>query len=203
MSVETLALVLHHSRSKGTDKVILIGIANHDGDGGAWPSVATLAKYANVTERNVQAALRRLESLGEVVVHLKAGGPSGMPAFKRPNRYEVIVSCPITCDRTSRHRQIDLMAAPSDLWIKGVSPATPGDASDTGEVSPATPGEVSPATPEPYLEPNHNTGGVVNNSTTERARTFCAVCSREELDCRQRIATSGHEFTPSLLSVAR
>lgn len=104
MSVESLAVVLHHSKASGTDKLVLIGIANHDGDGGAWPSVGTLAKYANVSPRSVNRSLDKLRELGEVIVYLQAGGTRHTADHKRPNRYEVLVKCPEGCDRTSAHR---------------------------------------------------------------------------------------------------
>lgn len=104
MSVETLAVVLHHSRAKGTAKLVLVGVANHDGDGGAWPTVATLARYANVSERNVQKAIESLIRSGELARHVQQGGHSGMRDWDRPNRYEVLLSCPAWCDRTKNHR---------------------------------------------------------------------------------------------------
>ena len=64
MSVEAISLVLNHSKAKGTAKVVLIGIANHDGDGGSWPSHETLARYAQVDERNVRDAIKKLVDLG-------------------------------------------------------------------------------------------------------------------------------------------
>lgn len=104
MSVESMAIVLHHSPSSGTDKVVLLGIANHDGDGGAWPSIATLAKYANVAERNVQAAVKRLEESGQITRHVQDGGTRGMRNGQRPNRYTIELVCPAECDRTTNHR---------------------------------------------------------------------------------------------------
>lgn len=197
MSVEALAVVLHHSRAKGTDKVILLGIANHAGDGGAWPSVATLARYANVEERTVQRSLRALAALGEIEVHEQAGGASGVPAWRRPNRYEVLVSCPITCDRTAHHRVKPLAHAPADLWIDGVTPTSPGDAHVTGGVTPTSPGGVTPTSPEPSIEPSPNTrGSVVPQPQDARDRGTCSVCSLPEAVCVSRIATSGHEYAP-------
>jgi len=48
---------------------VLVGLANHaDADGrGAWPSQATLAKYARKSERAVRADLAQLETLGLIV----------------------------------------------------------------------------------------------------------------------------------------
>jgi hypothetical protein len=91
VSVESISLVLNHSKARGTAKVVLIGIANHDGDGGAWPSVRTLARYANVSERNVRKALRELSDLGEVVVLYNEGGMPGWDPHQRPNRYVITV----------------------------------------------------------------------------------------------------------------
>lgn len=199
MSVEALAVVLHHSKARGTDKVVLLGIANHAGDGGAWPSIATLARYANVAERNVQAALKRLEALGEVQIHVQTGGPSGVPDWRRTNRYDVLVACPVTCDRTHQHRVRELPTAPADLWKEGVMPASPGDASVTGGVMPASPGGVMPASPEPSLEPTLNTRGLhpaQPQTARGRREAVCSVCSRPESDCRRRVHVSGHEFNP-------
>lgn len=104
MSIESIAVCLHHSKATGTDKVVLLGIANHDGDGGAWPTVATLAKYANVSERNTQRAIERLIEIGEIKRHMQQGGNASTRADKRPNRYEVLVRCPADCDGTPQHR---------------------------------------------------------------------------------------------------
>jgi hypothetical protein len=104
MSVESMAVVLHHSPAKGTDKLILLGIANHDGDGGAWPSVATLAKYANIDTRGVQKVLARLEQSGQITRYVQEGGTLAMRNGQRPNRYVINVVCPVECDRTTAHR---------------------------------------------------------------------------------------------------
>ncbi len=104
MSVEAMAIVLNHSRAKGTDMVIMLGIANHDGDGGSWPSKATLARYAKVDERSIKRSLRKLEAMGELITHTQEGGTHRTPDAVRPNRYEITVRCPDECDRTTNHR---------------------------------------------------------------------------------------------------
>lgn len=104
MSIESIAACLHHSKATGTDKVVLLGIANHDGDGGSWPTIATLAKYANVNERNTQRAVEHLVEMGEIIKHVQKGGNAGTRPDKRPNRYEVLVRCPDDCDGTPQHR---------------------------------------------------------------------------------------------------
>lgn len=125
MSVEAITVVLHHSRARGTAKLVLLGIANHDGDGGAWPSIETLCRYAGVSRRNVQKALDDLEGLGEIKRHRQAGGNGAIPEHLRPNLYEVRLSCPPDCDRTRHHRPM------STLPVYRVSVATPPVAFDT------------------------------------------------------------------------
>lgn len=104
MSVESIAIALHHSKATGTAKLVLLGIANHDGDGGAWPTIDTLARYANCDRRNVQRALDRLETLGEVRRVYQAGGDHNIADHRRPNRYQILLQCPSSCDRTRHHR---------------------------------------------------------------------------------------------------
>jgi len=105
MSVEAIAIVLHHATDvSGTDKVVLVGIANHDGDGGAWPTMATLAKYAAVEERAVRRAVRRLEDADLIAVDVKEGGLRSTRNDRRPNRYRILIRCPDDCDGTTAHR---------------------------------------------------------------------------------------------------
>lgn len=130
MSVESLAIVLHHSQAKGTAKLVLIGIANHDGDGGAWPTIDTLARYANVTARNVQKALDTLEALGEVRRIYQAGGDHNIADHRRPNRYKILLQCPSSCDRTKHHRTTHELVF-DDVSTR-VSETTPHVGNDTG-----------------------------------------------------------------------
>jgi hypothetical protein len=50
---------------------VLLGIANHLGDHGAWPSISTLARYANASERSVKRDIQELVELGELKVELQ------------------------------------------------------------------------------------------------------------------------------------
>lgn len=131
MSIESVAIALHHSQATGTAKIVLIGIANHDGDGGAWPTVDTLARYANVTRRNAINAINRLEELHEIKRVYGAGGDHSVADSRRPNLYRFLLSCPASCDHTKNHRtsrQVELL----DDLSTGVSVATPHVGSDTG-----------------------------------------------------------------------
>jgi DNA-binding MarR family transcriptional regulator len=103
VSVEAMALVLHHSRARSATKLILLGIANHEGDGGAWPCINTLAKYAAVDPRTVKRSLRQLEAMGEIHTARQRGGLAGIEDHERPNLYQVLVTCPPECDGSTRH----------------------------------------------------------------------------------------------------
>ena len=71
MSIEAVSLVLNNSRATGRAKLVLLGIANHLGDQGAWPSISTLARYANASERSVKRDIQELVELGELKVELQ------------------------------------------------------------------------------------------------------------------------------------
>ena len=171
MSVEQLAAVLHHSTAKGSDKLVLLGIANHAGDGGAWPAVATLARYANLKPRAVQYALARLVESGELVRYVQAGGLAGWAEFTRPNRYDVTVSCPEWCDHSASHRPRDGWAYADDGTVVRTAtlPLSTGDTPEmqegatrrndrvhlTAPPAPECTPPVQPAAPEPsYNQPD-------------------------------------------------
>jgi hypothetical protein len=71
MSIEAVSLVLNQSKATGRAKLVLLGIANHLGDQGAWPSISTLARYANASERSVKRDIQELIKLGELRVELQ------------------------------------------------------------------------------------------------------------------------------------
>ena len=71
MSIEAVSLVLNQSKATGRAKLVLLGIANHLGDQGAWPSIGTLARYANASERSVKRDIQELVELGELKVELQ------------------------------------------------------------------------------------------------------------------------------------
>jgi len=145
MSVEAMAIVLHHSRASGTDKVVLLGIANHEGDGGSWPSVATLAKYGQCSERAVRYALKRLVESGELRVIRQAGGGESLRDDRRPNLYRVLVRCPVDCSGGMNHRERgEADFHPSDDGVK--------QASERGEAGFRD--GVKQAAAEPSLEPS-------------------------------------------------
>lgn len=176
-----MAIALHHSKAKGTAKLVLIGIANHDGDGGAWPAVETLAKYAACSERQVQRAIAWLQGHGELRVAAQQGGPRDMPDHARPNCYHVLVSCPPWCDRTPHHRDTRKWAGRQPMLPvdNGVTPMSPGDTHVTGGVTPMSPGGVTPMSPEPPIETTHPPE-VVPQLQDTRA---CSECAQPQARC--------------------
>ena len=133
MSAEAVTVVLHHSKSEGTVKLVLWGIANHHSDSGAWPSIATLAKYAKVSERRVQQIIRELERMGEIAIEEQGG--LGQQQYKT-NRYHILIQCPADCDGSLNHKTGVKSGA-----VRGEIQSPPG---------------VKPVSPELNKEPNKN-----------------------------------------------
>jgi hypothetical protein len=71
-----------HSRAKGGDLLVLLGIADFTNDDGiAYPSVGTLARKARLTPRNTQRSIRRLMGMGELTVET-GSGPHGTNLYR-------------------------------------------------------------------------------------------------------------------------
>lgn len=138
MSVESISWALNvtDDRLTAVDRLVLIGIANHDGDGGAWPSVATLARYAGVAERSIGRSLARLEQIGYVTRHVQQGGTAKMRAGQRPNLYELhrTPDPPVTPDRT---------VTPPPTEVSGVPPT---DGSPEPSIEPSTQPSIATGT---------------------------------------------------------
>jgi hypothetical protein len=90
MSFESTSRVLNECRLTGTAKLVLVGIASHDGDGGAWPSLDTLARYASIDRRSAQRAVGRLVDAGWLEVVPNGGGPRDNRGDRRPNLYRIL-----------------------------------------------------------------------------------------------------------------
>jgi hypothetical protein len=122
MSIEHQAIVLNHSKAKGTARIVLIGLANHASivNNRCWPSVSRLQRYTGGMDRtSIFRALDRLEELGEIK-RMRHGGPA--PTFKpeatirqRPNLYEILLRCPDTCDGTAQHRDRRRPVVPDEM----------------------------------------------------------------------------------------
>lgn len=71
MSIEIMQAVWRHSQSQGRARLVLLAIADHQGEIGAWPSIGTLAKMVNASERSVQRDIVELQELGELTVDVQ------------------------------------------------------------------------------------------------------------------------------------
>jgi len=69
MSIEIMNAVWRHSKADGRARLVLLAIADHQGEMGAWPSLATLAKMVNASDRSVQRDIDYLQQIGELEVH--------------------------------------------------------------------------------------------------------------------------------------
>lgn len=110
MSWEAVDWVLKHSPTTGTDRLVLIAIANRSGDHEldaeynawtAWPGLERITHEANLkSKRTTQAAIARLVE-AEALTRFKNKGGSGR-RDRRPNLYVIEVSrgvypCCIPC----------------------------------------------------------------------------------------------------------
>jgi hypothetical protein len=69
MSIQVMNAVWQHSKSDGRARLVMLAIADHQGELGAWPSLGTLAKMVNSSERSVQRDIEYLKNIGELEVH--------------------------------------------------------------------------------------------------------------------------------------
>lgn len=170
MSVESISRVLNtnYPGLSVTAKFVLVGIANHDGDGGAWPSVATLARYVGLKPRAVQYQIQTLIEAGYLQVDTQRGGTLETRNDRRPNRYTLLFpAVDNSADGVQGAAPRGSNGVQSDVE-RGASPRAHGVQS----VAP----EPSLNRPEPpAAEPVDNLGLVV----TETARRV--VAHREEI----------------------
>lgn len=82
MSVHASAYVWEHSQQKGTELLLMLAIADiaHK-NGVAFPSVATLARFIRMSDRNTTRVLKKLERSGELEIRRNAG-PHGTHLFR-------------------------------------------------------------------------------------------------------------------------
>lgn len=144
MSVESTSRVWRHSRATGTTRVVLLAIADHDGEGGAWPSIETLQRMAGgVDRRTVQRAISQLVAAGELRVHQNAGGTLRTDPRNRPNRYEITLG--------------QLAERPAEPSGSGAAPTPPhlisGAATVTARGGAGVAPGAAPTPPEPPM--NH------------------------------------------------
>lgn len=107
MSVQALSWVLDHSPAKGSDRLVLVSIANHagkspvDGAWEAWPGVALIQREAGLDRtRTVQDALSRLVAAGALERRINAAPDLRIPGDRRPNLYRILTTNGVPCGDT-------------------------------------------------------------------------------------------------------
>lgn len=74
MSIQLSSAVWKHSKQKSGALLVLLAIADYANvNGDAWPAVATLARKARMSVRNVQRSISALQRAGELKVHSNQG----------------------------------------------------------------------------------------------------------------------------------
>ena len=81
--------VWKYSQAQGRARLVLLAIADHQGEIGAWPSIETLAKMVNASERSVQRDIQELIAMGELTVEVRNAPTRGQ---YKANLYWVNVS---------------------------------------------------------------------------------------------------------------
>lgn len=71
MSLEVMNAVWRYSKSTDRARLVLLAIADHQGEIGAWPAISTLARMVNASERSVQRDIQELVELGELLVEVQ------------------------------------------------------------------------------------------------------------------------------------
>ena len=96
MSISALTLALYHSKATYTKRLVLLAIANFEGEYGAFPSHDTIGRLAGgINRRTVQKNIEELIEMGELM-KVKRDGIT--------NLYHVTLRCPDGCDGTTQHR---------------------------------------------------------------------------------------------------
>src|SRR6266568_7718004 len=99
MSIAVMNWVWANSPTSGNERLVLLALADacsRDDGTGCWPSAATIARKANISDRTVRRVITRLEAEGHLIVHRGGGragstnsdtvmtGPCGSPAGRGP-----------------------------------------------------------------------------------------------------------------------
>lgn len=81
MSIAVMNWVWTNSPTSGNERLVLLALADdtcsRDDGTGCWPSAATIARKANISDRTVRRVIIRLEADGHLIVHRGGGGRAG------------------------------------------------------------------------------------------------------------------------------
>ena len=138
-------------------KFTLVGLASHAGDTWqAWPSVKTLAKYVNASERSVQRYLQELVDLGLVTPFEREAENKS----RLPNGYQLMVEhFPVSLTKAGVRLSPGANLTPPGDTVKSPSPRHSYDPTPVTLVSP----HIDEPSLEPSLEPS-----ITSSSSCER-----------------------------------
>lgn len=95
MSVQALGWVLDNSTTTGSDRLVMISLANHATNQPPWecyPGIATIAREAGIARpRTVQEALARLEANGHIQRIINGATDNRIRPDRRPNLYRIMI----------------------------------------------------------------------------------------------------------------
>lgn len=183
MSIEMTAWALGVPGIPAAEKLVLIGIASHadrNGDN-AWPSIATLAGYANVSERQAKRLVKTLAERGVISIDVQGGGNARTRDDRRPNLY-----------------RIETMNGDMRLF-DGVTPTTPrderGDTQRADGVTSSAPRGDTAMSPEPSLnhpvEPSADTSPAFDAFWSEYPRKIDKAAARRAWKSATKQTTEG------------
>jgi len=91
VSIQWISAVLHDTQTNGSERLVLIAIANHANERGeCWPSVRTIAQEANVHYDTCRRSAAQLEKQGIVTRAIKQAPDERIPPDKRPNLWTIV-----------------------------------------------------------------------------------------------------------------
>lgn len=164
MSISSLTLGLYHSQATYSTRLVLLAIANFEGEHGAYPSHETIGRLAGgLNRRTVQRAIDELIELGELTEVRREG---------ITNLYKVAIICPDDCDRSSNHRR-----------KTGGGAETAGGLETAGGSGVQTAGDAVSRPPEPLVTVNKNLNALFDEFWTtyprklDKAKAFRAFRS--------------------------
>jgi DNA-binding MarR family transcriptional regulator len=149
VAIKVMTWVWEQSRSKKTERLVLLAIADCASEDGAnaYPSMAELRRKTGLSERGVQSAIGSLVKLGELFVGRNMG-PRGC------NRYRVIMATPADSAGVQAVHPADPAPPRRECTPQAVREAA-DPAPRTPQTVRETPAAPAPGTvPEPSIEPS-------------------------------------------------
>ena len=192
MSVQALGWVLENSTTRGTDRLVLIALANHageltkDGTFDAWPGVERIAREAGLDRpRTAQQALARLVAAGAIERVLNGAPDSRIRKDRRPNLYRIITQAATSAGSDGGDDASASPAAPADGPMTGCAGASPREAVDNSriEANGVSPG-VTPQSPRGDAPESHGVSPGDTRTVIEPDVPKSSVFSRSRGDRR-------------------